>query len=98
MNSPVAGRRLARPGLLRPGHYQPPLADVTTWPASYAPLESRFTVVPLETGPEQMLVIFNAHLSYGANDAGRQREADSFAAFIRDAQSDAMICIVSWTQ
>ena len=65
------------------------LPVIWDWPASYEPLESRFTVVPLETGPEQMLVIFNAHLSFGANDADRQREADSFAAFIRDAQAGA---------
>jgi hypothetical protein len=63
------------------------LPIIWDWPTSYEPLAGKYTVVPVETGPDQMLVLFNAHLSFGWNDVDRQLEADSFVAFIRDAKS-----------
>ena len=57
---------------------------VWDWPPTYQPLSSRYTVVPVKMLSGQMLVIFNAHLSFGSNDADRQWEADSFIAYLED--------------
>ena len=57
---------------------------VWDWPPTYEPLSSRYTVVPVKTLSGKMLVIFNAHLSFGSNDADRQWEADSFIAYLGD--------------
>lgn len=57
---------------------------VWDWPSTYEPLSSRYTVVPVKMLSGKMLVIFNAHLSFGSNDADRQWEADSFIAYLED--------------
>ncbi len=57
------------------------------WPGSYDPLDGRFTVAGFETPDAGMFVVFNAHLSFGDQDAERQWEADSFIAYLRDLQT-----------
>ena len=61
---------------------------VGDWPATYEPLDYRFTVVPVQVSEDQRLIIFNAHLSFGDQDAGRQVEADSFIAYVRDLTTE----------
>ena len=57
------------------------------WPGSYAPLDSRFTVAGFAMPGGEMLAVFNAHMSFGDQDAERQQEADSFIAYLRDLQT-----------
>ncbi len=58
------------------------LPIVRGWPESYEPIHRRFTVVPIQVSDDQRMIIFNAHMSFGDNDTGRQDEADSFAAYM----------------
>ena len=57
------------------------------WPGSYAPLDSRYTVAGFDVPGADLLAVFNAHLSFGDQDAERQEEADSFIAYLRDLQT-----------
>ncbi len=57
------------------------------WPGSYEPLDSRYTVTAIDTPDAGMMVFFNAHLSFGDQDAERQWEVDSFIAYLRDLQT-----------
>lgn len=60
------------------------LPIVEGWPQNYGPLHRRYTVVPIQASEDRRLLIFNAHLSFGDNNAQRQDQADSFAAYVRD--------------
>jgi len=55
---------------------------VWDWPATYAPLTKKITVVPVEVEPGKRIVFFNGHLSFGSHDEERQLEADSFIAYV----------------
>jgi len=57
---------------------------ITDWPESHDPLDDRFTVVLVQVDDVRKLLIFNAHMSCCENDDRRQREADSFIAYMRD--------------
>ncbi|MBM4372439.1 MAG: endonuclease/exonuclease/phosphatase family protein, partial [Deltaproteobacteria bacterium] len=57
------------------------------WPGSFEPLESRFTVSAIVLPGGGRLAVLNAHLSFGDQDEARQREADSFAAFLREVRT-----------
>jgi endonuclease/exonuclease/phosphatase family metal-dependent hydrolase len=57
------------------------------WPGAYDPLDGRYTVAGFEVPGSGMFVVFNAHLSFGDQDAERQGEADSFIAYLRDLQT-----------
>jgi len=56
---------------------------VEGWPETHQPLHPRIFPAMLDVDGRQ-LVVFNAHLFCCAEDAGRQDQADGFAAFIRE--------------
>ena len=57
---------------------------ISDWPEYYYPIDSRFTVVPIQITDEKKLIIFNTHLSCCNNDEDRQQQAESFIAYLRD--------------
>ncbi|HUF38837.1 MAG TPA: endonuclease/exonuclease/phosphatase family protein [Anaerolineales bacterium] len=56
---------------------------VEGWPETQRPLHPRIFPAMLDVDGRQ-LIVFNAHLFCCAEDAGRQDQADGFAAFVRD--------------
>ncbi len=59
---------------------------VEDWTATFRPLDFRLFPTMLDIDGQRLL-IFNAHLSCCDNDVERQEQADSFIAFLRDAQT-----------
>jgi endonuclease/exonuclease/phosphatase family metal-dependent hydrolase len=59
---------------------------VEDWTKSTRPLDKRFLPVMVRVG-ERPLLLFNAHLSCCDKNQQRQKEVDSFVAFLRDAET-----------
>ncbi len=53
------------------------------WPGGFDLLPDNIVQTTVELPGEERLIIFNAHLAWGDQDAERQREADAFVAYLR---------------
>jgi endonuclease/exonuclease/phosphatase family metal-dependent hydrolase len=65
------------------------LPFVSNWPADRGPLDERILATAIELDGGQRLGLFNVHLTCCDDEVSRQREADSFIAFIREDRLSA---------